>query len=193
MAIGISRNPSLYGADTLGLGGGHYQPSEPRGADHLSQDTARMVQHQLHLRIQSLPGLGRSGNSRLWQCRKGRDCRSRVLQFQLVPVQNLCLHRKLRDWNCASRASTFSTTRNSAVQIMRLDKNSADANFGQVTSAYDPRTLQLGAKFHFELTCTYKAIRHGNAFSTMAPLPLCVFKRHLLRLISYGRQGRLRK
>jgi Carboxypeptidase regulatory-like domain len=30
-----------------------------------------------------------------------------------------------------------------------LDKNSADANFGQVTSAYDPRTLQLGAKFHF--------------------------------------------
>jgi hypothetical protein len=30
-----------------------------------------------------------------------------------------------------------------------LDKNSADTNFGQVTSAYDPRTLQLGAKFHF--------------------------------------------
>jgi hypothetical protein len=30
-----------------------------------------------------------------------------------------------------------------------LDKNSADANFGQVTSAYDARTLQLGAKFHF--------------------------------------------
>ena len=30
-----------------------------------------------------------------------------------------------------------------------LDRNSADANFGQVTAAYDPRTLQLGAKFHF--------------------------------------------
>jgi Carboxypeptidase regulatory-like domain len=30
-----------------------------------------------------------------------------------------------------------------------LDKNSADANFGQVTAAYDARTIQLGAKFHF--------------------------------------------
>jgi Carboxypeptidase regulatory-like domain len=30
-----------------------------------------------------------------------------------------------------------------------LDLHSADGNFGQVTSAYDPRTLQLGAKLHF--------------------------------------------
>ncbi|MBB6142715.1 hypothetical protein HNQ77_000653 [Silvibacterium bohemicum] len=30
-----------------------------------------------------------------------------------------------------------------------IDANSADGNFGQVTSAYDPRTLQLGAKFKF--------------------------------------------
>jgi hypothetical protein len=30
-----------------------------------------------------------------------------------------------------------------------LDRNSADANFGQVTAAYDARTIQLGGKFHF--------------------------------------------
>jgi hypothetical protein len=30
-----------------------------------------------------------------------------------------------------------------------IDANSADANFGQVTSAYDARELQFGAKFHF--------------------------------------------
>jgi hypothetical protein len=30
-----------------------------------------------------------------------------------------------------------------------LDTNFTDTNFGQVTSAYDPRTLQFGAKFHF--------------------------------------------
>jgi hypothetical protein len=30
-----------------------------------------------------------------------------------------------------------------------LDVNSGDANFGQAVAAYDPRTLQLGAKFHF--------------------------------------------
>jgi hypothetical protein len=30
-----------------------------------------------------------------------------------------------------------------------IDGNSHDSNFGQVTSTYDPRTLQLGAKFRF--------------------------------------------
>ena len=30
-----------------------------------------------------------------------------------------------------------------------IDQNSGDGNFGQVTTAYDPRTLQLGAKFQF--------------------------------------------
>ncbi len=34
-------------------------------------------------------------------------------------------------------------------QYNGIDANTADANFGQVTSAYDPRTLQLGAKIHF--------------------------------------------
>jgi hypothetical protein len=34
-------------------------------------------------------------------------------------------------------------------QFNNLDLNSGDSNFGQVTTAYDPRTLQLGAKFHF--------------------------------------------
>jgi hypothetical protein len=34
-------------------------------------------------------------------------------------------------------------------QFQNIDFGSTDANFGQVTSAYDPRTLQLGAKFHF--------------------------------------------
>jgi hypothetical protein len=34
-------------------------------------------------------------------------------------------------------------------QFNNLDLNSGDTNFGQVTTAYDPRTLQLGGKFHF--------------------------------------------
>ena len=34
-------------------------------------------------------------------------------------------------------------------QFNGIDANSTDANFGQVVSAYDPRTLQLGAKFTF--------------------------------------------
>jgi Carboxypeptidase regulatory-like domain len=34
-------------------------------------------------------------------------------------------------------------------QFNNLDLNSGDGNFGQVTTAYDPRTLQLGGKFRF--------------------------------------------
>ncbi len=34
-------------------------------------------------------------------------------------------------------------------QFNNLNLNSGDANFGQVTTAYDPRTLQLGAKLKF--------------------------------------------
>jgi len=34
-------------------------------------------------------------------------------------------------------------------QFNNLDLNSGDPNFGAVTTAYDPRTLQLGAKFKF--------------------------------------------
>jgi hypothetical protein len=34
-------------------------------------------------------------------------------------------------------------------EFNNIDQNSGDANFGQVTTAYDPRTMQLGGKFHF--------------------------------------------
>ncbi|WP_446743629.1 carboxypeptidase regulatory-like domain-containing protein [Silvibacterium acidisoli] len=34
-------------------------------------------------------------------------------------------------------------------QFNGIDSGSTDSNFGEVTSAYDPRVLQLGAKFHF--------------------------------------------
>jgi len=34
-------------------------------------------------------------------------------------------------------------------QFHGIDSGSTDPNFGQITSAYDPRVLQLGAKLHF--------------------------------------------
>jgi hypothetical protein len=34
-------------------------------------------------------------------------------------------------------------------QFQNIDAGTNDANFGQVTSAYDPRVLQLGGKFSF--------------------------------------------
>jgi hypothetical protein len=45
--------------------------------------------------------------------------------------------------------NTFNHTEFGGTTDNGLDANSADANFGQTTQAYDARTLQLGAKFHF--------------------------------------------
>ena len=45
------------------------------------------------------------------------------------------------------RFESFNTFNHTEFQ--NIDSGTTDANFGQVTSAYDPRTLQLGAKLHF--------------------------------------------
>jgi hypothetical protein len=45
------------------------------------------------------------------------------------------------------RLETFNTFNHT--EFNAIDSSTNDANFGQVTSTYDPRTLQLGAKFSF--------------------------------------------
>jgi hypothetical protein len=45
------------------------------------------------------------------------------------------------------RWETFNTFNHT--EFSGIDSGSTDANFGQVTSTYDPRTMQLGAKFSF--------------------------------------------
>ena len=49
--------------------------------------------------------------------------------------------------NLELRFESFNTFNHT--QFNGVDSGSTDGNFGQVTSAYDPRVLQLGAKFHF--------------------------------------------
>jgi hypothetical protein len=45
------------------------------------------------------------------------------------------------------RFESFNTFNHTEYNL--IDANSGDANFGQVTTTYDPRTLQLGAKLQF--------------------------------------------
>jgi hypothetical protein len=45
------------------------------------------------------------------------------------------------------RFESFNTFNHTEFQ--NIDVGSTDPNFGQVTSTYDPRVLQLGAKFSF--------------------------------------------
>ncbi len=45
------------------------------------------------------------------------------------------------------RFETFNTFNHT--EPNNIDQNTADGNFGQITTTYDPRTIQLGAKFNF--------------------------------------------
>jgi hypothetical protein len=58
--------------------------------------------------------------------------------FPLTPSEGAKLEVRFETFN------TFNHT-----EFQNIDNGTSDGNFGQVTSAYDPRTLQLGAKIRF--------------------------------------------
>jgi Carboxypeptidase regulatory-like domain len=63
---------------------------------------------------------------------------------------NLALFKRIpitEGMNIQLRFESFNTF--NRAQFQNLDTGTNDGNFGQVTSAYDARTLQLGAKFNF--------------------------------------------
>jgi hypothetical protein len=63
---------------------------------------------------------------------------------------NLALFKRIpitEGTNIQLRFESFNTF--NRAQFQNLDTGTNDGNFGQVTSAYDARTLQLGAKFNF--------------------------------------------
>jgi hypothetical protein len=49
--------------------------------------------------------------------------------------------------NVELRFESFNTF--NKTQFSGVNANTKDGNFGQVTSIYSPRNLELGAKFHF--------------------------------------------
>ena len=108
-----------------------------------------MVQHQFL--CQSRPALAWRQESRVWPPR-GRDVvvgpglfNSNWSLYKTIPFRpegTPYLELRFEYFNVFNHTE-FGGSNNG------LDANSGDANFGQVVAAYDPRTLQLGAKLHF--------------------------------------------
>ncbi|RZU40733.1 carboxypeptidase-like regulatory domain-containing protein [Edaphobacter modestus] len=67
-----------------------------------------------------------------------------LLNFNLAVFKNFTFKENL---NLQLRLESFNTFNHT--QFNNINANTNDANFGQVTSARDPRTLQLGGKFSF--------------------------------------------
>jgi hypothetical protein len=70
-----------------------------------------------------------------------------LINWNLSLFKNIALSSKEGGPGLELRFESFNTFNHT--QFNGIDANTADGNFGQVTSAYDPRTLQLGAKIHF--------------------------------------------
>jgi len=64
--------------------------------------------------------------------------------WNMAVLKNITLTER---WRLQFRISSFNTFNHTEFQ--NIDASTNDANFGQVTSAYDPRVLQLGAKIQF--------------------------------------------
>ncbi len=85
----------------------------------------------------------------------------RAGQGSAMPVRSIVTAPGLFNWNIALfkdipiheaihlqlRAESFNTFNHT--EFNTVDGGSNDGNFGQVTSTYDPRVLQFGAKFLF--------------------------------------------
>jgi hypothetical protein len=132
------------GPDTLGLGGN--TPNRPDQVAKVSYPKQRMAWFTKSSFANPLApwngganqGFGTAGKDAVVLPGLFNSNLSLFKTIPLTPGEGTTLELRFESFN------TFNHR-----QFNGIDANTADANFGQVTSAYDPRVLQLGAKLHF--------------------------------------------
>jgi Carboxypeptidase regulatory-like domain/TonB-dependent Receptor Plug Domain len=134
---GTPLTPTL-GYDNLGLGGGTTNRPNVNGA----VSTPQLVDQWFSTAAFSAPGALQWGNTGRGSLRgPGRDNWNIALfkSFALPVREGMRIEFRFETYN------TFNHTQFNAVNTTFSDKS----NFGHVTSTYDPRIIQLGAKFLF--------------------------------------------
>jgi len=139
--------PLTYnGADVLGLGGGDItnRPDETGRVSYLKEraawfNTSAFASPMAPWNGGANQGYGNAGKDAI--VLPGR------LNFNLSLFKTIPLTASGERPNLELRFESFNTFNHT--QFHNIDSGSTDPNFGEVTSAFDPRTLQLGAKFHF--------------------------------------------
>jgi hypothetical protein len=133
------------GADTLGLGGG--TSNRPDLVAPVSYPHKRLAWFSTaSFANPSAPWVNDRGGLNQGFGTAGKDAvvgpglyNWNLSLFKRIPItEGTALQLRFESFNTFNRA-----------QFQNLDTGTNDGNFGQVTSAYDPRTLQLGAKFTF--------------------------------------------
>ena len=143
---GVPQFITYTGPDVLGLGGGTNRPNlvapvgypKTRLAWFTTKSFAAPVAPWLSGQAGPNAGFGTAG--------KDAVVLPGLFNWNLSLFKSIPLTAK-EGPNLELRFESFNTFNHT--EWNAIDANTADSNFGQITSTYDPRTLQFGAKLHF--------------------------------------------
>lgn len=142
---GVPQRVAYTGNDTLGLGGGTSNRSNQVAT--VSYPKHRTAWFSTSSFADPLAPWNGGGNQGFGNSGKDAVVLPGLFNFNLSLFKNIPISPNEGGPKLELRFETFNTFNHT--QFNNVDGNSGDGNFGQVTSTYDPRTLQLGAKFQF--------------------------------------------
>jgi len=136
-------NGIIYsGTDTLGLGGGtRNRPNQVAPISYPKTVNAWFSTSSFANPVAPWNG---GTNQGFGNARKDAVVGPGLFNFNLALFKTVKITERM---NVQLRFESFNTFNHT--EFLGVDQNSADGNFGHVTSAYDPRVLQLGGKFSF--------------------------------------------
>jgi hypothetical protein len=138
-----SGNGIIYsGTDTLGLGGGtRNRPNQVAPISYPKTVNAWFSTSSFANPVAPWKG---GTNQGFGNARKDAVVGPGLFNFNVALFKTVKITERM---NVQFRFESFNTFNHT--EFLGVDQNSADGNFGHVTSAYDPRVLQLGGKFSF--------------------------------------------
>ncbi len=142
---GIPQKINYTGPDVLGLGGGtSNRENQVAKVSYPKKQTAWFSTSSF-----ASPAAPWDGGSNQGFGNSGKDAvvLPGLFNFNMSLYKNIPLTASETGPKFELRFESFNTFNHT--QFQNIDANSTDGNFGQVTSSYDGRRLQLGAKFSF--------------------------------------------
>ncbi|WP_433973333.1 TonB-dependent receptor [Tunturiibacter lichenicola] len=142
---GTPQSITYNGADTLGLGGG--TTNRPDLVAHISYPKTQKAWFNKNAFAAPLAPWNGGTNQGFGNAAKDVVVLPGLFNFNMALFKTFAFTSESAGPQLQLRLETFNTFNHTEFQ--NIDSGSTDGNFGQVTSTYDPRTLQLGAKFSF--------------------------------------------
>jgi hypothetical protein len=142
---GTPQSISYNGADTLGLGGN--TNNRPDLVGKVTYPKTRTAWFNTSAFASPTAPWNGGANDGFGNARKDAVVLPGRLNFNLSLFKSVTFTPSGEGPSLQLRLETFNAFNHT--QFNGIDSGSTDSNFGQVTSAYDPRVLQLGAKFRF--------------------------------------------